>query len=451
MDKVLNYLSNLLSLNDKVVIATSGGPDSMCLLHLLCSLKDKYNLDLICAHVDHNVRTTSDNDANFVKTFCETHNLIFESMMIEKISEDNFHNQARNIRYDFFESLMKKYNAKYLMTAHHADDLIETIFMRIVRGSTLKGYAGFDKQVKREGYEIIRPLMEVTKDDILEYLDLNKQEYCVDESNTEDVYTRNRFRRNIVEFLKEEDINVHEKLLKFHNTLKEHNEYFEKLVNESLVKVYKAGKLDLKEFKSLDNLIQKRILSEIFYRIYDDELSVITDEHLKLVMNLIYSEKKNSYINLPTGIRVTKSYEIIEFENNSTDEPGYKIELNGNVELSDGSKIIFEDSESTNNFHTRLCSSELELPLYVRTREAGDKINIKNMKGTKKVNDIFIDEKIEMKKRKTWPIVVDSNDVIVWIPGLKKSKFDKEKHERYDIILKILKKGAEENENEKRK
>ena len=105
----------------------------------------------------------------WLEGFCKENNVVFEKMIINNYGDDNFHNEARNFRYNFFEGLVHKYGAKYLMTAHHGDDLMETILMRIVRGSTLGGYAGFRKISCHGDYSIVRPLVYMTKDELLNY------------------------------------------------------------------------------------------------------------------------------------------------------------------------------------------------------------------------------------------------------------------------------------------
>ena len=147
---------------DTVVAAISGGPDSMTLLHLLSRVKDAFDLTIVCAHVNHNMRKESNEEAIF-------NGILFEYMKIEDYGDDNFHNEARTKRYHYFEEIVKKYHSRFLFTAHHGDDLIETILMRIVRGSTLRGYSGFSYLVEMGDYTILRPLIGVTKEEILEY------------------------------------------------------------------------------------------------------------------------------------------------------------------------------------------------------------------------------------------------------------------------------------------
>ena len=285
MDQAYRWLINDIKIKygDSVVVGVSGGPDSMALLHLMTRVKKVIDVEVICAHVNHNVRPESAEEAVFVEKFCKDNDIVFESMIIEDYGDDNFHNEARSIRYNYFSKLVKDYNAKYLLTAHHADDLIETILMRIVRGSTLRGYSGFSKIVPMEGYTILRPLIEMTKEDILEYNLKNNIEYRLDGSNVKDKYTRNRYRKYIVPEFKKEDPNVHTKFYKFSKTLLEYNAYVDKQVEQVIPKVYPQNILDVNEFLKLDKIIAMRVIYYVLERVYQDDLMLITDQHADLI------------------------------------------------------------------------------------------------------------------------------------------------------------------------
>ena len=133
MKRVYNFLEKDIKLNsnDKIVVGVSAGPDSMCLLYILEQLRKKLNFKIIVAHVNHKLRKESEEEAVFLRNYCEKHNLVFEYLEIEKWGDDNFHNEARKMRYNFYKELVEKYEANYIMTGHHGDDLIETIIMRI--------------------------------------------------------------------------------------------------------------------------------------------------------------------------------------------------------------------------------------------------------------------------------------------------------------------------------
>ena len=218
MQNVYDYLLNDLVLKDGdiIVLGNSYGPDSMALLDILLKIKKKKNISIIVAHVNHNVRKESAKEKEDIEQFCLKNELVFESMIIEQYGDDNFENEARNIRYNFFEDLIHKYKANYLFTAHHGDDLIETVLMRISRGSTLKGYSGFSKLIDMGDYKIVRPMIFVTKEEIIEYNDKNKVPYAIDKTNLENEHTRNRYRHMVLPFLKKEDPNIHHIHLKFH-------------------------------------------------------------------------------------------------------------------------------------------------------------------------------------------------------------------------------------------
>lgn len=439
MDKVIDYLLNEIKLNknDIIVIGNSGGPDSMALFDILIKLKKQLNFKIICAHVNHNIRKESKEEADFLKNYCLKYDIPFEFMTIEKYGNDNFHNEARNIRYNYFEDILKKYNANYLFTAHHGDDLIETILMRIVRGSTLKGYSGFNKVVIKNNYKIVRPLIYVTKTDILDYNNKEKIPFVIDKSNLKDKYTRNRYRKTILPFLKKEDKNVHEKFLKFNNILNEYNNFVNRVIDKEIDQIYQNNILSIPIFLKLDELIQNEIIYHILEEIYNDDLLMINGIHSKLIIKLIKSKRANATIYLPLNIKVVKMYDEIKFLKDIGDITKYEIELIDFAYLPNGKTIeIIDQCDTNGNDICRLNSEDIDFPLYIRTRKLGDKISLKGTMGHRKIKDIFIDKKIPIDQRDKWPIVVDSNDKIIWVPGLKKSKIIKQKNEKHDIIIK---------------
>lgn len=444
MNEVFDYLGNKVKLqNEDIIVAgISGGPDSMALLNVLITLRKKIGFDIICAHVNHNVRKESEQEMENLKLFCANQKVTFEYMKIEQYSDDNFHNEARTIRYNYFEEIIKKYNANYLMTAHHGDDLVETILMRIVRGSTLKGYGGFYREQQKNGYKLIRPLITVTKEELEQYDIKNNIKFDIDQSNSKDCYTRNRYRKEVLPFIKKEDRNAHLKFLKFSETLLEYNNYIEKQMKQTIITVFQNGILNIEKFLKLEHIMQLKIIYYILEQIYDDDLMIINNTHVSLIMRLITSTKANSLIHLPNNVVFIKSYGIITFKlyEPDADQHEYEIELNDVVQLPHNMSIIkLESSDSKSNNIIRLDSKEIKLPLYVRTKKMSDKIHIKGMEGSKKLGTIFIDEKIPIAERNVWPVVCDSENKILWIPGLKKSIYDKNINEYYDTMYEFKK------------
>ncbi len=420
---------------DTIVIGCSAGPDSMALVDMLLKIRGKYSLNLIVAHVNHNLRSQSAQEEEYLRNYCEKNKIMFECMLITEYGDDNFHNEARNIRYNFFEKVLYKYHANYLMTAHHGDDLVETILMRITRGSNLNGYSGFKKVIDKEGYQIVRPLLDYTKQELEDYDKKNHIMYYVDESNSKDKYTRNRYRKYILPFLKEEDSNVHLKYLKFSTVLHEANQFIEHERDKALKKVVHNNFLDIVLFKELDSFLQKEVLYYLMNDFYQDDLILINDKHIELLLNLIYSNRANAFVNLPNEVIATKTYQELELKKITTEITTYEVELSKYVDLPNHHVIEqVEDDIGNGNDVCRLLSTEISLPLTVRTRRFGERMSIKG-NGTKKIKDIFIDKKVKLSDRDLWPVVVDAKGVVVWLPGLKKSKYDKKKSEKYDIIL----------------
>lgn len=435
MKRVLIYLRTLLKEKDCIVIATSGGPDSMCLLHLLCELKQELNLKLIVAHVNHNLRPASRTEASFVQKTCEENNLIYEYFEIKDYGNENLEQAARLKRYNFFNELVHIYHAKYLMTAHHGDDLMETILMRLTRGSSLKGYAGFKKEYKKDDYTIIRPLITETKQEIIDYMDSLGLKYFIDESNFSDKYTRNRYRKNVLPFLKKEDPNVHHKYLKFSEELIEVNNFLESFISNLIKNISDEKGLRIDKLKELDKFLLKKVIEYTLNTIYINDLFLVNDKHTDLIIGMLRTNKANSSITLPNNYQAIKSYNYYKIEKINK-ENAYEYILEDEVILPNHKvirKVTKKDGKSNNII--RLNSKKIVLPLKVRTRKNGDRMMVKNLNGTKKIKNIFIDEKIPIAKRDEIPVVTDSNNTILWLPGVKKSKFDVETSGIYDIIL----------------
>lgn len=439
MNQVYLFLSNL-NLNDKyVVVATSGGPDSMFLLNLLVNLKESLNLKIVVAHVHHNHRKESDEEAIKLKEFCLQNNLIFEMKKIEKYPNNKFSEEfAREFRYNYFDEILKKYKTDILFTAHHADDLAETILMRITRGSSIKGYAGFSKISKDRGYKIIRPLIYITKKEIEDYMNKNKIWYAVDISNESDIHTRNRYRKYILPKLKEENSKVSDKFIEFNEKLLLVDEYIKKQARINYIDIVNNNTIDIIKFNELDKIIKIYILEEYTRNFYKEKITELNYKHINLIIDMLET-KKNSSINLPNntkGVLEYNKFKIVEIKQNSP----YNYTFYDKIKLPCGGKIeIDNSSQLTSNYVIHLNSKDIKLPFHVRSRKDGDKITVKNMSGTKKVNDIFIDSKISKEQRDTYPIVTDDDDNIIWIPGIKKSNFDRKKDKKYDIILKYIK------------
>ena len=443
LEKSYLYLKKLLKENDTIVIGVSTGPDSMCLLSLLEKIKEEIKINIIVAHVNHHVRKESEIEEKYIKEYCSNHNLICEVAHLKPV-KNNFEAEAHRFRYTFFKKLIAKYNANYLMTAHHGDDLVETVIMREIRGSSLKGYAGIAMSTLHENYILVRPLLFYTKDNILEYAKENNIKYFIDNTNFLDNHLRNRIRKDILPLLKKENPNVHLKYLQYSEELLASDKVLQNLTNEIIKKVYNNNRLIIPAFLNQNQVIQERIIKLILKELYQDNIDIITNTQVQNIIALINRTKPNETLLLPNNFIVEKKYNELIFSKKATKQVQIDTKKHKLKDVNNYNNQVIKivgSSSDTSNFTTRLNSSELSLPLYIRTRTTGDKMTIKNMTGTKKIKDIFIDSKIPLSKRNSWLLVCDSDDNVIWLPGLKKSKFDKEINEKYDIILMFVKEG----------
>ena len=415
-----------------VVVATSGGPDSMCLLNLL---KQNTNLNIICAHVNHKLREESEIEAKMVKNYCKSNNITYEYYEIKNY-KGNTENYAREKRYKFFEKILKKYSSKYLLTAHHGDDLIETILMKIIRGN-INNLEGFKKLTKRDNYYIYRPLITKTKEDILNYCKNNNIKYAIDKTNFEDTYTRNRIRKYILPELKKENKNIHKNFIKLSNKIQEYENYINIEVEKQTKEIYKDY-IDIKKLNKKEELIKEKIIYKILKKEYKENIKLIKQKHINSIINALNNKKPNITINLPQNKIFIKEYNNAKIKNKK-EKKEYNFILKDEITIPNNHTIkVIKDIEETSNYVIKLNKKEISMPLHIRTKKEGDKIKLKGLNGRKKIKDIFIDEKIPKEERNNYPILTDDKDNILWLPGLKKSEFDKSKTKNYDIIIKYF-------------
>jgi tRNA(Ile)-lysidine synthase len=312
--------------------------------------------------------------------------------------------------------------------------------MRISRGSTLNGYAGFNFITDKPNYKIVRPLIYLTKDEIEEYNNNNDIPYNIDNTNFEDEHTRNRFRHKVLPFLKNENKNIHKQFIKYHNTVQSYYDYVNKLVYMNKDNMFKDNILELNKFNGIDEFLKDKLLCEIIRDYYPDDLYYVGSTHVNEIIKMINSDKPTITITLPRGIKIHKEYDKLIFNYEESETNDYFYEIKKEISTPSGNIYIVEESNDTSNFTIRLKNDKY----YVRNIKQGDVMNVKNMKSNKKIKDILINEKVPLNDRKKLPVVVNSNDEIVWIPGIKKSNFDIPINGDYDIILKYVKEKKNE-------
>ena len=443
LKKVTQFIDKyeLIKNGDRLVIGVSGGPDSIALLHVLWKMKDQYNLSLVVAHVDHMLRGKESNeDFLYVEKICSSLHIPFEGTQIDVAAYKKKHHMstqeaARECRYQFFKTVMDQYQYDKLVLAHHGDDQVETMLMRLVRGSFVSGLAGIPVKRAFAGGEIIRPFLRLSKAEIEEYCQQEGLKPRLDSSNLKDDYVRNRLRHHVLPYLKRENPKIHERVQYISEVLQQEDQLLEQLTEEAVTSVITEKKkteitFSIPRLQSLPFPLQRRGIHLILKYLYKEKISYIQSIHIEKVLSLLAGEHPSSRVDLPLGLQALRSYHIckLTFHPPHVESYHYTLKVPGHIDLPGGYRITatildeFPQGKTNRNFF--VCDpNNITLPIVVRTRQPGDRMTIKGMNGTKKVKDIFIDSKVPRERRDHWPIVLDSDDRLLWLPGLKKSSY----------------------------
>jgi len=412
----------LFDKNETIVVALSGGVDSMVLLHILMNLE--LDLKLIISHVNHNKRSDSITEYKNIKQMAEESKIPFEGYSIEYNEKLNFHDDSRNQRYIFFKAVAQKHKATKIIVAHHLDDQVETTLMRLTRGTSFSGYAGIPAIRKDRNISIIRPLMEITKDEILKYAKDYEVKYFEDSSNEEDYYTRNRYRHNIIPLLRKENPNLNEKIMQFKDYIESADIVLTKLKDIFIEKHCFYNNVNLQAFNELDKIIKIKVLQHLVNLSSDNQVEVSYENYNRMI-KLCNTEAVNKSLSLGKNYNFVKEYEYFFVEKETpVEKVNIEVTKFGEYFVSDNDSIILSAEKiehiDTNCFE--LCYNDMVFPLYIRNRKNGDKMTL--TVGTKKVKDILIDQKIPISKRDRIVLLADKENVL-WIPGIKKSMQDK--------------------------
>lgn len=396
-----------LQLNNKiVVVGVSTGLDSMVLLNLL----EHINCKIIVAHVNHHKREQSTLEQEYIKSYCMKKGIICEVKELFFESSQNFQEEARLKRYEFFYDLYHKYNASYLLTAHHANDDLETILMRLIRGSSLKGYAGMDVCSQYKDINIYRPLLNIQRKDILEYAESNNIKYFDDSSNDEDDYLRNRIRHNIIPIIESENPNIYETIQDFKENINNCNELVFNIIHdfekEKVSYLDNITSFDINDFNKYNNYLKVQILFDLLKPIKPSR--DLIDELIKQIENdksLIINEIEENFF-------MIKEYGMIKFGKIFNHQDFYlKIDKEGIYILDDLSQL--EVVKNKCNFRDKeidLCYNINNLPIVIRTRQNGDKIKIHNKLIS--LSDYLTNKKITHFKRNNLVVCNDINEVL---------------------------------------
>lgn len=268
-DDVLKTIKKykLIQQGEKIVVGVSGGPDSICLLHVLHNLREEFKIEIYVAHVNHMIREVADKETEYVQKFCENLGIkcFVKKENIIKIAKEQKKGTeeiGRKIRYEFFNEILQKTNSNKIATAHNSNDRAETVILNILRGSGLSGLKGIE--AKREE-KYIRPLINISREEIEKYCKENNLNPRYDESNNENIYSRNKVRNQIIPYIKKEfNQNIINTVNRLSQVASEENEYMQMITKQEYNNISKIENdtiiLDLKKFNNLELVIKRRII-----------------------------------------------------------------------------------------------------------------------------------------------------------------------------------------------
>lgn len=457
--KVLSTIDKyqMFEKGDKVIIGVSGGPDSMCLLHMLYLLKEKLHIEIVVAHVNHCLRgNEADDDERYVEEYCKEINVEFYNKIIDINSialEKNIscETAGREARYDFFYELKRKLSAQKIAVAHNANDQAETVLMRIMRGTGLAGVIGI-KPI-RDSF-VVRPIIRLTREEIESYCKDNKINARIDKTNLESIYSRNKIRLELIPYMEKNfNSDIVNTINRFANILFKDNEYIDLVANDKYKEycALECGKIIIRkklfeEHEAIMSRVIRIALKKLKGNLYNLETKHIYD--------IIHVQKGGTgkKITLPECLVATNNYGdihmYIHVPSMDKEKKEFVLEIDKKYLIKEKNlflKVEIQTKEEEynlkgNNFTKYFDYQKVKGEITFRYRRQGDKMQPIGMKGTKKLKDIFMDLKVPKEERDEMPLIC-FGDEIAWVLGYRiseKFKIDKDTNK----ILKIqFKKG----------
>lgn len=438
----------MIAPGDGVVVAVSGGPDSMALLHVLYDLRDELMLRLEVAHVQHGIRgEAARQDAQFVAAVAERLGLPFhlkEINLIEtrsNLGKGNLEAMAREVRYRFLIEVARQHKLQKVATAHTQDDQAETVLMWLLRGCGRKGLGGMSPLRSLSATEIqplqeialIRPLLEVSREEILQYLRAKSVEYRLDRTNLDLSYLRNWIRLELIPQLKERiDPQLGNRLARQASLLRAEEEYLRSHTEAVLKTVANGDSLIRESFLSNDTAMQRRLL-RLWIEKVRGHLRGIDFEHVEEAIRLIAVGPPQGRLSIPGGWEFVKQYEKILLEKRrGQGRPvcyNYTLRCGGELDVIEAgmkieSSLVASPLMPVNEMEAVFDIASLPDALTVRNFRHGDRFQPLGMSGHKKVKELFIEQKVPLSVRSTLPLLSLGQEIL-WIPGYGRSDFAK--------------------------
>ncbi|MGZ3594084.1 MAG: tRNA lysidine(34) synthetase TilS [Syntrophales bacterium] len=437
--------NHLLDHEEKVVVAVSGGPDSIALLKVLEMLSHEYRLTLIVAHLNHGLREDAPSEERFVRKMAQDMGLLFESKSLDvaslrKVSGKCMEDTSREARYDFLNDVAKKHGARKIALGHHMNDQTETVLMNFLRGS---GPSGLKGMLTSRDSRYIRPLLAATRDEITSFLASHGLPFVTDASNADQRYLRNRIRHALVPELKARyNPNLDEGIRSMAEIMRVENEYM-KMATDKVLLAWgitsgdSEFRIRISDFLEYHEAIQRRIMKHLLEWLSPHGKG-IGFRHINAALELIRSDRPGAYVNLPCDIEVRREYGVLVISkkevcdkgilNKRCDDLYYEVTPPASVKMPKlGKTMIFKfakdpiDVKANTRDAVLMDYDRISPPLVIRTVRPGDKIQPLGMRGMKKIKSVLIDEKIPRRHRREIPLLLDQ-DAVLWIAGLRLSE-----------------------------
>lgn len=427
--KVINFITDnsLVKEYDTILIALSGGADSVFALLFFIKFAKKFKIKISALHINHNLRgEDSDNDEKFCEELCSKHSIPLYKFRIDisKIAahkKTSIEETGRNVRYKIFDDLIKSKSYNKIVTAHHSDDNVETILFNLFRGSGLKGLSGIP--VIRG--EIIRPLLSITKNEILEYLTSINQKYREDASNRDEVYKRNFIRNNLIPSIKKNlNPNVSEVINNISkigiNLSKLQNQFIDYLIDDFVIIKKDYVDVILDKTSRINEDIFGLLLIQVINKNFGIEIESANIAALLKLKNM----QPGKSVELKKGLICLRERESFRFYLNQIEEPNEIIlKIDEEVKLFDKTIIIKKIKKIPKNFNSDgkteyICGDNLDNCFILKVWKKGDKFFPLGMNRPKNVSDFLTDEKISGFEKKQQLVLKNRNN-IVWVVGLR--------------------------------
>ena len=424
----------LLNKEDRVVAAVSGGPDSTALLVALAQIASLLDFSIIVAHFNHGLRgAKSDEDEKYSQELAKKMGLIFVSGKMDQKprqkgeSPEDFYRQQR---YQFLNKVAEDYNAQKIALGHNIQDQAETVLLNLLRGSGLEGLKGI---LPMREWKFIRPLIEVSRGEIIAFLSEAGISYCQDSSNESKIYLRNKIRFELIPYLKEKfNPRIEENLAQMAEILRQDDEYIRNSVQEALKSTYIQNQsnriisLNIEYIKGLAPAIRSRLFKKILESL-NPEKNGFSFSNIKALERLAQVTESGKRISIPLGIEAKREYDslILERDKICLKQVDYEYPVNipGIIHVKETNRTIsiektFRDKiDQHNKNKVYLDLDKIQQPVILRNRRDGDRFQPLGMKGRQKIKSLFINQKIPRNKRNEVMLLVDRNSVI-WIENI---------------------------------